>query len=578
MLESAIFAICLQLFGYGLLVLSWFGWGSFLLQLSGYPVREKFQPVVPVVWTGCFATVLFLLAIHLVIPVKGLPITLWWLSGLALGLQALRLSVQSLRGWSRWGVVVAVTLPALVYLAMRAMATPHHPDSGLYHFQTIRWISEYSLVPGLGNLHGRLAFNQSIFPLTAALNVFPFAGRGYSIMNSSLLALALAGQLETFVSARDRKDPANIFALFLLPVLLWWLLTFDLSSPSSDLAAAIVQVQVYHLFLRFLFSPFFQPYERIPLFWLGAMLPTFKLSSGVFSATILLIVFLTSWKAGFLRIKEFFLLILPPGVLIGLMMVRGWILSGAPLYPSSLGYYQFPWSVPLEDLHYMHDEILAWARRPWTPVYEVLGNWQWLDSWIARLNQYRSDVLWPAFISALACSGMIAVNAFRASSFRLRCVLPALFPLVTSLVFWFFTAPDPRFALASFALFPVVLLGALILTLRPQVTQPVLAGTILLLLALQNFYPLGRLIIDPGLAMNVSTRGWQPLPVLPMKPWKNNQGIVFTRPEKGDKAWDHPLPTTPFQLPDLEVFDSEDLGSGFRTPDGLHTHYRPQKK
>ncbi len=35
-----------------------------------------------------------------------------------------------------------------------------HYDTGLYHAQSIRWIEEYGVVKGLGNLHCRLAYNS----------------------------------------------------------------------------------------------------------------------------------------------------------------------------------------------------------------------------------------------------------------------------------------------------------------------------------------------------------------------------------------------------------------------------------
>ena len=42
-----------------------------------------------------------------------------------------------------------------------------HYDSDLYHAQSIRWMEEYGIVPGLGNLHERFAYNSSFFALSA---------------------------------------------------------------------------------------------------------------------------------------------------------------------------------------------------------------------------------------------------------------------------------------------------------------------------------------------------------------------------------------------------------------------------
>ena len=38
-----------------------------------------------------------------------------------------------------------------------------HYDTDLYHAQSIRWLEEYGIVPGLANLHERFAYNSSFF-------------------------------------------------------------------------------------------------------------------------------------------------------------------------------------------------------------------------------------------------------------------------------------------------------------------------------------------------------------------------------------------------------------------------------
>ena len=42
-----------------------------------------------------------------------------------------------------------------------------HYDSDLYHAQSIRWIEEYGIVEGLGNIHVRFAYNSSFFAISA---------------------------------------------------------------------------------------------------------------------------------------------------------------------------------------------------------------------------------------------------------------------------------------------------------------------------------------------------------------------------------------------------------------------------
>lgn len=59
---------------------------------------------------------------------------------------------------------------AIVLLLLFAYGTSTgiiHYDTGLYHAQSIRWVEEYGIVPGLGNLHSRLAYNSAAFCLSA---------------------------------------------------------------------------------------------------------------------------------------------------------------------------------------------------------------------------------------------------------------------------------------------------------------------------------------------------------------------------------------------------------------------------
>src|SRR5262249_52771350 len=49
--------------------------------------------------------------------------------------------------------------PVLLLILWCSTEEPLHFDTGLYHAQAVRWSEEAPAVPGLGNLHGRLAFN-----------------------------------------------------------------------------------------------------------------------------------------------------------------------------------------------------------------------------------------------------------------------------------------------------------------------------------------------------------------------------------------------------------------------------------
>lgn len=56
-------------------------------------------------------------------------------------------------------VIIIVAIPVLILAKQHAF----HHNTDLYHVQSIRWIEEYGIAPGLGNLHYHLAYNSAFF-------------------------------------------------------------------------------------------------------------------------------------------------------------------------------------------------------------------------------------------------------------------------------------------------------------------------------------------------------------------------------------------------------------------------------
>ena len=60
--------------------------------------------------------------------------------------------------------VMALLLLLFAYGTSRGIL---HYDTALYHAQSIHWLESYRIIPGLGNLHSRLAYNSAAFPVSA---------------------------------------------------------------------------------------------------------------------------------------------------------------------------------------------------------------------------------------------------------------------------------------------------------------------------------------------------------------------------------------------------------------------------
>ena len=84
-------------------------------------------------------------------------------------LQELRKHIQDNRSGER-GRMLGILFLFLLFAYGTSRGVIHY-DTGLYHAQSIRWIEEYGVVKGLGNLHCRLAYNSSSFALSALLKI-----------------------------------------------------------------------------------------------------------------------------------------------------------------------------------------------------------------------------------------------------------------------------------------------------------------------------------------------------------------------------------------------------------------------
>ena len=83
-------------------------------------------------------------------------------------------------------IIWAVLILAFLTVLENATHTPANPDTGLYHAQTIRWFETYRIVPGLGNLHERLALNSSWLVLNASLSAAFLRLRSFHLMGGVL--------------------------------------------------------------------------------------------------------------------------------------------------------------------------------------------------------------------------------------------------------------------------------------------------------------------------------------------------------------------------------------------------------
>ena len=342
----------------------------------------------------------------------------------------------------RWVVLFVTTI---VFLwCLRAMGEPTMYDSGLYHFASIRWLNEQPLVLGIGNLHWRLALNQSYFGFLALLNLAPYWGKGYAVGGLFLLILTAATLLEVILTQ------GKLFFQVVGGILLLYLclLSGAIANPLPDTAVALVEVVIF-LYSIWLFStkdldPKHRQHLQVVILVLCFCGVTIKLSSAVFGLSSALLVIGQQWlsdKRG-VRLLRRMMMILAVGAAVH--FGRGYLLSGAPVFPSPLGgIWSLPWAVAPGVAHFESELIYAWARQPGvTSPVQLAANFGWFAPWLSTI----SSTIIAMFIAATVLFGVTTYQLLNSTQKEKYTPLYALFfPIFSAFFFWFFTAPDLRF-------------------------------------------------------------------------------------------------------------------------------------
>jgi hypothetical protein len=476
-----------------------------------------------------------------------------------------------------WRFWLALLLAATV-LANRAVGPPLNIDSGRYHFESVRWVASYPIVPGLGNLRRQLSLNSSYFLYAAMLDVGWWQRRAQHLANG-LFLLALFGQIllsaRALLAARMRADPIDVFWLLLLAPVVGAALGSNVASPSPDLPIFALGMVIASELLFLLVHPEARPDRRAHAF-LGIVLMacvglTVKLSIAAFGAAAVIVAFV-AWRgvagqapAG----RTTLVAAIAAALIVGAWMIRGIVISGYPAYPIGVGAAPVEWRLPasvLEDSRAsIHDlarlpilaDMPAKDRRAW------FSTWDWLRPWMRRLRLYRAEVVMPCLAALAACVVALCcrwrhpqprpAGARRASFF----VVPAV-----ALACWFLTAPDPRFAFASFA---IVAPATFALVFERHVSArlgivragaAVACGLAAVLLATSfAWIPAGP------------DGGFHPPPIMPLRPFMTRSGLTLHVPPR-DKCWDGPLTCTTSPQAGLRLRRGNDLRSGFVVDQG----------
>jgi hypothetical protein len=500
-------------------------------------------------------------------PINGYVTAAFTLAGAGLAFQEreeLKQILQSIRaGWRAMSGPLKAALIAVFLLAMCSVIIEFgESDVWFYHAQSIQWIKKYAVVPGLGNLHGRFAFNSHFFISNALFTlwfsedyvVFPVLSLFFFLCSARLLV-----NMQTALAAQKPVP----FILNAVLVLAFTFHTFpEILGTSTDVISTIFLIYAFLLFLNPSFTR--ATTSVLLLFWMLILTAvTFKLSA-VFAAVILLFtlpqVFRSKKTALFFAAS---LLIFVPFV------IRNVVLSGYLFYPvPEIDLLSVDWKIPLKEVIFEKELVEGWSKiPPGSPDMAIedipnmisipFGTWfgQW---WPAMSIKWRVIMAMDLFVLVLLVAAL----------YRKNYSLAALaFTIVLNMVFWFLKAPNPRFG------FAFLFMGAgLVLAygLAPVIKRIKLGNYIfsifcLLILSFVKLKSGVSYTEDLRPSLLLIPHYYQPKSAL--ETFKTKNFTVYTPPAappaRGIWCYNLPLPCTPFPKENL-VMRGQSYQSGFR--------------
>lgn len=382
-------------------------------------------------------------------------------------------AINSIRG-NKWYI------PALFFLILLfAYGTSRgymHFDTGLYHAQSIRWIEEYGVVPGLANIQARFGYNSAAFVLTALYSMKDILGQslhttaGYFALLSSVLTLDL---FKTFVGKRMKPaDFARIGMVFYLSVIF-----SQMVSPASDYYA---QLLLFIVLILWLDEDDYQketgaqnaaPYSLLCILIVLAV--TIK-----FSVAVLLLLVI---KPAVMLIKEKqyknISIYLLSGFLTALpFFIRNVLISGWLVYPfAGIDLFSVDWKVPKGQVQYDATEIGVYGKgitdvTKWDTPFS-----QWCPAWFVGLKPLEKllvimtvaalvvGAVYLLYLLIAECKSVKRKSRVSAgckpiwnTAFDFALVFAVL---SVSALFWFFQAPLVRYGYAYITALPLITFG-----------------------------------------------------------------------------------------------------------------------
>lgn len=299
----------------------------------------------------------------------------------------------SIKWWKWCACIIVITI-----VGLWTLVSPNFVDTYLYHAQAIRWIEEYGVVPGLGNLHNRFAYNSAFMLLQALLNFSWVYEPSMHSLNGFCASFFVVYSIVTnklfLLGERRLSDLLKL----VIPLYVYWNRR-TVSSPSSDILAMLLVIYIYVKWFEIIENEETDIQASSVICLIAVWAISIKLSTAVIVLLVLypaaVLIKDKKWKSIIVDIICGIMILLP-------WLIRNVIISGYLIYPYTIiDFFNVDWKMPKSLVDYDRKEIIVWGRgiKDVSRYDESIG--QWIGTWFS--SQMTRDKL---FILA----GVIAVG------------------------------------------------------------------------------------------------------------------------------------------------------------------------
>lgn len=414
----------------------------------------------------------------------------WFRSGG--GIRSLRqeFSKKRVERW-RWVAFAICFLLTLLW----DIREPFQYDTGLYHAQAIHWIEEYAVVPGLGNLHMRLAYNSAFMCLQALFSLVWLLEQSLHTLNGFFCLAALAYVCFTVrIWGKGSLQGSDLLKCVMLIFVVQK--RYDISSSGTDIWAMLLILYIFVKWSEYMESKETDGSLYGYLVLVGVYAVTVKLSA---ASTVALVCYPLywlikekKWRSVFAHAAGGFLILLP-------WLIRNVILSGFLIYPfGALDLFRPDWKMDKAVLEKDSLEIKMYARgTPRTADYETAFT-GWISKWFLR--QSAADRV--LILLGAVCVLVILYLLWKKRKEKCLPESALLGAALLNIVFWLLTAPAMRYGGAYIYILIAVTLGSIGVWRLKKPCTVLAAGIILVCLGLyavslrEGIQEVGKYVID----------------------------------------------------------------------------------